>query len=72
MLTPEQRDRYQRDGFLVIPGFKSAGEIAALRRRAEEIVDAFDPSESRAVFTTRDQARASDAWNGPQQDAWDG
>jgi phytanoyl-CoA hydroxylase len=62
MLTTEQRDQYQRDGFLVIPDFKSIEEIAALRRRAEEIVDAFDPSESRAIFTTKDQARASDAW----------
>jgi phytanoyl-CoA hydroxylase len=62
MLTPEQRARYQRDGFLVLPGFKRPEQIAALRRRAEEIVDAFDPSQSRAVFTTRDQASASDAW----------
>lgn len=62
MLTTEQRDQYQRDGFLVISDFKSAGEITALRRRAEEIVEAFDPKESRAVFTTKDQARASDAW----------
>ena len=62
MLTPEQRDQYQRDGFLVIPDFKSLDEIAALRRRAEDIVDAFDPSASHAIFTTRDQARASDAW----------
>jgi O-acetylhomoserine/O-acetylserine sulfhydrylase-like pyridoxal-dependent enzyme len=62
MLTPEQRAQYDRDGFIVLPNFKSPGEIAALRRRAEEIVDAFDPNESRAIFTTRDQARASDEW----------
>ena len=62
MLTPEQRAQYDRDGFIVLPNFKSLEEIAALRRRAEEIVDAFDPSESRAIFTTRDQARASDDW----------
>ena len=62
MLTPEQRERYQRDGFLVIPDFKSLDQIAALRRRAGEIVDAFDPLESRAIFTTKDQARASDDW----------
>jgi len=35
MLTNEQSDQYQRDGFLVIPGFKSLDQIAALRRRAE-------------------------------------
>jgi len=62
MLTPEQRAQYQRDGFIVLPNFKSSDEIAALRRRAEEIVDAFDPAESRAIFTTRDQERASDDW----------
>jgi phytanoyl-CoA hydroxylase len=62
MLTQEQRDQYDRDGYLVIPGFKSLEAIARLRTRAGEIVDAFDPAQSRAVFTTRDQARASDAW----------
>ena len=62
MLTPEQRAQYERDGFIVLPGFKDAAQIAALRARAEAIVDAFDPDESRAIFTTRDQERASDAW----------
>jgi phytanoyl-CoA hydroxylase len=62
MLTTEQRDRYRRDGYIVIPHFKTQGEIARLRARAAEIVDAFDPAESRAVFTTRDQQNASDAW----------
>ncbi|WP_313704041.1 phytanoyl-CoA dioxygenase family protein [Massilia sp.] len=62
MLTSEQRAQYDRDGFIVLPNFKSPEEIAALRRRAEEIVDAFDPAKSRAIFTTRDQARASDDW----------
>jgi phytanoyl-CoA hydroxylase len=62
MLTQEQQAQYQRDGYIVIPDFKPADEIARLRRRAEEIVDAFDPAESRTIFTTRDQARASDAW----------
>ncbi|HEX3549017.1 MAG TPA: phytanoyl-CoA dioxygenase family protein [Candidatus Elarobacter sp.] len=50
------KSRFEQDGFLVIPGFKPAGEIAALRARAGEIVDAFDPAESTAVFTTRDES----------------
>jgi phytanoyl-CoA hydroxylase len=62
MLTQEQRERYQCDGYLVLPGFKSMADIARLRARAGEIVEAFDPMASRAIFTTRDQARASDAW----------
>jgi phytanoyl-CoA hydroxylase len=54
---------FARDGFLVVPGFKSAAEIAALRARALELVDAFDPAESSGVFTTRDEsATKSDAY----------
>lgn len=59
MLTEDQRAQFQHDGYLVLPGFKGADEIAALRARAGEIVDAFDPAESRSVFTTREQ-RADD------------
>jgi hypothetical protein len=58
MLSAEQRAQYDRDGFIVLPGFKNPEQIAALRARAEAIVDAFDPNESRAIFTTRDQERA--------------
>jgi phytanoyl-CoA hydroxylase len=60
MLTKEQRAQYDRDGYLVLPAFKSLDEIALLRQRAGEIVDAFDPSESRSIFTTREQN--ADAW----------
>ena len=56
-------ERFARDGFLVIPGFKSEAEIASLRERAAAIVDAFDPSQSSGVFTTRDESRTkSDAY----------
>jgi phytanoyl-CoA hydroxylase len=56
-------ERFARDGFLVVPGFKDADEIAALRARAAEIVDAFDPAESSGIFTTRDEsATKSDAY----------
>ena len=50
------RSRFEQDGFVVVPGFKTRDEIAALRARAEEIVEAFDPGASRAIFTTRDEA----------------
>jgi phytanoyl-CoA hydroxylase len=60
MLTNEQRAQYDRDGCIILPGFKSEDEIAQLRKRAGEIVDAFDPDESRSIFTTREQN--ADAW----------
>jgi len=60
MLTTAQQDQYQRDGYLVLPDFKSAGEIAALRARAGVIVDAFDPASSQGIFTTREQEKKAD------------
>jgi phytanoyl-CoA hydroxylase len=47
------RDRFIDDGFVVIPGARSPQQIAALRARAAEIVDAFDPAVASGIFTTR-------------------
>lgn len=60
MLNPLQKRRYGEDGYLVLPGFKSAQAIAALRRRALQIVDAFEPASGGGVFSTREQR--ADAW----------
>lgn len=62
LLSSEQQAQYRRDGYLLIPDFKDGAAIAALRARALAIVDAFDPAAGSAIFTTRDQAAASDAW----------
>ena len=62
MLNDGQKRQYDRDGFLILPGFKSAADIQAVRRRAGEIVDAFDPAESRSIFTTSDQGKRTDRW----------
>jgi phytanoyl-CoA hydroxylase len=56
------RDRLETDGFAVIEGFKSAAEIAELRARAAEIVEAFDPSVASGVFSTRDEKERSDEY----------
>src|SRR4051794_17968614 len=62
MLTPLQLQRYRDDGYLVLPGFKTAQAVRALRERALAIVDAFDPAAGSGVFNTKDQAATSDAW----------
>jgi phytanoyl-CoA hydroxylase len=56
------REQFERDGFAVVPDFKSPAAIAELRARAAEIVDAFDPAEPTAIFTTRDESTKSDAY----------
>jgi phytanoyl-CoA hydroxylase len=60
MLNDEQRAHFARDGYIVLPGFKSAQEIAAVRERAAQIVDAFDPGQGIGIFTTQNQATATD------------
>ncbi len=55
-------ERFLQDGYLVLPGFKSADEIARVRQRAAEIVDAFVPSGSVSIFTTTEQARTADSY----------
>ena len=60
MLNPLQKRRYREDGYLVLPGYKPASAIAALRQRASQIVEAFEPTLGGGVFSTR-EANA-DAW----------
>jgi phytanoyl-CoA hydroxylase len=60
MLTSDQREQFQRDGYLVIPGFKTLDEVARLRARAAQIVNDFDASATRSIFTTKDQTSATD------------
>lgn len=61
-LTPDQIARYQRDGFLVLPGFKAAPELAAVRNRAEQITAAFEPGEGSSIFSTHAQRRSADTY----------
>ncbi len=55
-MTPRTalRAALEADGFAVLPGFKGAAEIAALRERAAEIVAAFDPAAGSGVFSGTD------------------
>jgi phytanoyl-CoA hydroxylase len=56
------RSRFEADGFAVIPNFKSRAEVAALRERAAEIIEAFDPSAASAVFSTRAETMKRDGY----------
>ncbi|HZX26904.1 MAG TPA: phytanoyl-CoA dioxygenase family protein [Telluria sp.] len=62
MLTPDQRARYERDGYIVLPNFKTAAQIARLRARAAAIVDAFDAGNTRSIFSTTNEMATRDAY----------
>ena len=61
MLSPDDLDTWQHEGCLVLPGFKTADEVAAACRRAREIVEAFTPDAGTSRFSTRDRSQVADA-----------
>ena len=60
VLTDDQIERYERDGFLVIPDFVTRDVCARVKARAEHILTSFDPDANRSVFTTNEQERHAD------------
>lgn len=62
-LTPEQLDAYERDGYLVLPGFSSQAECDQLMSRMKTLLDEFDPSTiPTSVFSTRNQKQTTDEY----------
>jgi phytanoyl-CoA hydroxylase len=65
MNLTDLRPAFDRDGFVVVPGFKPPAALQALRQRAQEIVAGFDPAEPGArsgVFSSVHQQLTSDDW----------
>lgn len=58
ILTDEQKNNYQRDGYLVIENFISQTDCAALQTRAKELIEQFDPAENKIVFSPKEQLHA--------------
>ena len=54
MINKETVSTFDGDGFLVVPSFLSTPAMEALKKRAAEIVDAFDADAHRAIFSTKD------------------
>ena len=61
MLSPTDLQAWQRDGCLVLPGFKAADELAAVCWRARDIVEAFTPGAHTSRFSTRNRSQVTDA-----------
>lgn len=60
-LRPEQVAQFQLDGYLVLENFASSEEVTAMLARADELVEAFDPSTvPNSIFSTTDQKKTSD------------
>ncbi len=60
IISSEQLADYKREGFLVLEDFVESAQCDRLQRRAEELVEQFDPRGMRSIFSTREQSRLSD------------
>lgn len=56
------RAAFDAAGVVILKGFASAGECAALKARAFELIDGFDIEAHRTVFSTKTQAHAEDEY----------
>ena len=61
-LSAAQLAAYDRDGFLVIPGFWDGETVTKLRARIGEIIDGLDLNSARSVFSTKEQTRKADEY----------
>ena len=61
-VTPQQREAWDRDGFLALEGFMPVARCEELMTRAAELLEiAVDPTVV-SVFSTQEQTRTSDEW----------
>ena len=61
ILSAEQKSSFGDQGYLVLPGFKTAAQLQAATLRAHDIVEAFDPQAGASRFSTRDRSLMADA-----------
>jgi phytanoyl-CoA hydroxylase len=57
-----RRADFERDGYLVLPGFVPAEQCDVLRKRMAELLEAFEPAEVATIFSTRELSHAQDRY----------
>lgn len=62
LLSAQQKQQYQRDGFLVIKNFINTDICETLISRANKLVEEWDTDISDTVFSTKDQRHAKNAY----------
>lgn len=61
-ITPEMRDAFERDGVLVLDKLIKPEICQSLMNRMTEMVESFDASEHKAVFSSKTQAHTLDLY----------
>jgi phytanoyl-CoA hydroxylase len=56
------RADFERDGYLVLPGFVPTEQCDGLRARMGQLLDVFEPAEVATIFSTKDLSHAQDRY----------
>ena len=59
-MTEELREKFERDGYLIMPGFADGAACDALQERMAELIEAFEPGEVATIFSTTEKTHAQD------------
>jgi phytanoyl-CoA hydroxylase len=59
MLNEQQKNDYQRQGYIVLNELFSPAQVQKLQSAALAIVDDFDPTSTRSVFSTKHDEQTS-------------
>ena len=66
VLGEDRREAWERDGFVVLPGFVPPDRVESLRHRIDDLVASYAsqglPDGAATVFSTTDQTHAQDNW----------
>jgi phytanoyl-CoA hydroxylase len=62
MVEADWRSNFERDGFLVLPGFVPRAACERLRGRMAELVEGFEPGAVRTVFSTTSRRHAQERY----------
>ena len=66
VLDEDRREAWERDGFVVLPGFVPPDRVESLRRRIDDLVADYAsqglPDGAATVFSTTEQTHAQDNW----------
>jgi phytanoyl-CoA hydroxylase len=62
MITASRQRQFERDGYLVLPGFVPARECDGLQARMAELTEAFEPGEVASIFSTTKRSHAQDRY----------
>mmetsp|Transcript_12733 Transcript_12733/g.22514 ORF Transcript_12733/g.22514 Transcript_12733/m.22514 type:complete len:353 (-) Transcript_12733:110-1168(-) len=61
-LSPQQVEDFNAQGFLVLEGHAPLEQCTALKARVDELLQGFDPSTVKSVFSTKNQTETTDAY----------